>query len=291
MFANGPQCIRHGWPSSVWIRFGLSASLRSTAIAPAAPRSSAVTGSAAVERVRDGDAAEPPAQVLQVARDGHDRHHLARRRDVEPALARVAVRAAAEPDRDPAQRPVVHVDGAPPVDPQLVDVVRVAVQDRRVEHRGQQVVRGPDRVDVAGEVEVEVLHRHDLRHPAAGRAALDAEHRSERRLAQARDRPLADRAEPLREADQRRRLALPRLRRRHARHADQLAVRPSGEPLGDREVDLGLVPAVRLELLGLETESACDLLDRPQDRVLRDLEAALHPLLLLLLYSARDAQS
>ena len=44
MFANGPQCIRHGWPSSVWIRLGLSASLSSTAIAPAAPRSSAVIG-------------------------------------------------------------------------------------------------------------------------------------------------------------------------------------------------------------------------------------------------------
>ena len=44
MFANGPACIRQGWPSSVWIRLGLSASLSSTAIAPAAPRSSAVTG-------------------------------------------------------------------------------------------------------------------------------------------------------------------------------------------------------------------------------------------------------
>ena len=42
MFANGPQCIKHGWPSSVWIRFGLIASLSNTAIAPAAPRSSAV---------------------------------------------------------------------------------------------------------------------------------------------------------------------------------------------------------------------------------------------------------
>ena len=55
----------------------------------------------------------------------------------------------------------------------------------RVEHRGEQVVRGADRVDVAGEVEVHVLHRHDLRVAAAGRAALDPEHRAERRLAQA----------------------------------------------------------------------------------------------------------
>ena len=44
MLANGPACIRQGWPSSVWIRLGLSASFSNTAIAPAAPRSSAVTG-------------------------------------------------------------------------------------------------------------------------------------------------------------------------------------------------------------------------------------------------------
>ncbi len=47
MLANGPVCIRQGWPSSVWIRFGLIASLSSTVIAPAAFRSSAVTGSPA----------------------------------------------------------------------------------------------------------------------------------------------------------------------------------------------------------------------------------------------------
>ena len=44
MLANGPACIRQGCPSSVWIRFGLIASFSSTVIAPAAPRSSAVTG-------------------------------------------------------------------------------------------------------------------------------------------------------------------------------------------------------------------------------------------------------
>src|ERR1044072_1341528 len=50
---------------------------------------------------------------------------------------------------------------------------------------------------------------------------------------------------------------------------------PAGEPLGHREVDLRLVPAVRLELIWFEAEDGGDLLDRPQDRFLRDLEAAL----------------
>src|SRR4029078_12660565 len=129
-------------------------------------------------------------------------------RDVEARLARIAVRAPAEADRDLAQRAVVHVEGTPPPYAQLVDLVRVAVQDRRVEHRGEEVVRRADRMDVAGEVEVQVLHRHDLGHAAAGGAALDPEDRPERRLAQAGDGPLADRAEALREPDERRRLSL-----------------------------------------------------------------------------------
>ena len=67
----------------------------------------------------------------------------------------------------------------------------VAVVDVVVDQRGQQVVGERDRGEVAGEVQVDVLHRHDLRVAAAGRAALHAEHRAQRRLAQADHRPLA----------------------------------------------------------------------------------------------------
>ena len=42
---TGPQCTNAGWPSSVCTRFGLIASLRSTASEPAARICSAVTGS------------------------------------------------------------------------------------------------------------------------------------------------------------------------------------------------------------------------------------------------------
>ncbi len=51
-------------------------------------------------------------------------------------------------------------------------------------------------MEVAGEVEVDVLHRHDLRIAAAGRAALDAEAGAEAGLAQRRDGLLADALRP-----------------------------------------------------------------------------------------------
>ena len=77
----------------------------------------------------------------------------------------------------------------------------------------EQVVGERDGVEVAGEMEVDVLHRHDLRVAAAGRAALHAEHRPERRLAQADHRLLADLVERVAEADRGRGLALARRRR------------------------------------------------------------------------------
>jgi hypothetical protein len=77
--------------------------------------------------------------------------------------------------RDLAQRAVVHVEHAAPDDPAGVDLQLVAPVDVVVDHRRQQVVRAGDGVEIAGEVEVHVLHRHDLRIAAAGRAALHAE--------------------------------------------------------------------------------------------------------------------
>ena len=179
----------------------------------------------AVAGAGDRDRREPPVQVVDVAGDGDDRHHLGGGRDVEAGLARNPVGLAAEPDHDVAQRAVVHVEAAAPGDRQRVDVEVVAVHQVRVEHRRQQVVRGADRVDVAGEVEVQLLHRHDLRVAAARAAALDPEDGAEGRLAQRDRRTRADPAERLGEADRRGRLALARLGRGDRRDADELAGR------------------------------------------------------------------
>src|SRR3954449_7147181 len=84
---------------------------------------------------------------------------------------------------------------------------------------------------------------------------------------------LADRAEPLGQPDERRRLALARLRRRHARDADDLAVRPAREAVEHAGGDLRLVAAVRLDLVGLEPDVLGDLVDRDELGFLRDLQA------------------
>jgi hypothetical protein len=76
------------------------------------------------------------------------------------------------------------------------------VQHARIDRGGQQVVGGGDGVNVAGQVQVEILHRDDLRIAAACRAALDAEGRPLRGLADGGKDPFAEvRAQGLAQAD------------------------------------------------------------------------------------------
>ena len=128
-------------------------------------------------------------------------------------------------DDDLAQRAVVHVHHALPGDAAHVDAERVALMDVVVDQRRQQVVRRRDGVEVAGEMQVDVLHRHHLGIAAAGGAALDAEARPERGLAQAEHRLLADAVQRVAEPDRGRGLALARRRRGDRGDQDQLAVR------------------------------------------------------------------
>ena len=181
----------------------------------------------AVAGIADDDVGEPLFKVVEVARQAEDRHHFRGDCDVEAIFARKAVGDAAERRHDRAQRPIVHVEHAAPRHAALIDAERVAPIDVVVEHRGEQVVRRGDGVKVAGEVEVDVLHRHDLGIAAAGGAAFHAERRPERGLADAQHRLLADIIKRIGQADGRGRLALARRRRIDRADQDQLAVRPS----------------------------------------------------------------
>ena len=122
-----------------------------------------------------GDPPEPLAQIVQVTSHGDESHDLARRRDVEAGLPGIAVRLPPQARHDIAQRTVVHVQAASPGDRVGVEAEHVSVHEVGVDQRGEEVVRRGDRMQVAGEVEVQVLHGHDLRVAAAGSPALDPE--------------------------------------------------------------------------------------------------------------------
>ena len=61
-----------------------------------------------------------------------------------------------------------------------------------VDQRRKEVICRPDCMEVAGEMKVNLLHRHDLRIAAARSAALHAEDRTERGLAECDRNALAE---------------------------------------------------------------------------------------------------
>ena len=229
-----------------------------------------------VARVADDDLREPRLQVGQRLGKAEDRHHLGRDDDVEAVLPRIAVRGAAERDRDVAQRAVVHVHDALPRDPPDVQSERVAMVNVVVDQRSEQVVRDADRVKITGEVQVDILHRHDLRVATASGAALHPEHGSQRGLAQADCRLLPDAVERIAQSDGRRRLAFAGGCRAYGRNQDQLAALPVVDACEPVQRDLGFRPAIGFQRGVRDAESRRDLADGQQTCMLRDVDIGLH---------------
>ena len=219
------------------------------------------------------DPAETRPQVVEVGGKGEDGHHLRADGDDPFRLAGDAVLAAAEADDGPPNCAIADVDHSRPEDRKRIDPERVLVVEAVVEEGRGEVVGRADRVDVAGQVEVEVLHRDHLAVAAAGGAALDPEDRPERRLADADRRLVPDPVEALGESDGRGRFALAQGRRRDRGHDDVLAAGPLGLETPDRlEGDLGLRPTVWLDLVVAESKIAGDVDDRARRDGSSDLE-------------------
>jgi hypothetical protein len=180
----------------------------------------------ALARIGGYDVAQPRLEVRKVTGKAKDGHHLGGDGDVESGFTWVPVADAAQRTDDLAQRAIVHIyhmtpHHAPPVEPQFVAPVEVVVDQRR-----EQIVGRGDGVQVAGKMQVDIFHRHDLGVAAARRAALHAECRPQARLAQAEHRALAELVEGVGEPDGRRRLPLAGGRRRHRGNENEPAVRP-----------------------------------------------------------------
>ena len=227
--------------------------------------------------VADHDVADAALEVGPGLGEAEDRHQLGGHHDVEAVLARVAVADAAEPDHEVAQGAVVEVDDPLPGDRADVDVELVAVVDVVVDQRGEQVVRRGEGGEVAGEVQVDVGHRHDLGVAAAGRAALHAEHRTHRRLAQAGHRAVPEPLQRVGEPDRGGGLALTGRGRRDRGHQHELAQRPVRERREVAQVDLGLVVAVGHQvLLGDPEPVAGHVGDAVHHRGVGDLDVGQH---------------
>ena len=151
------------------------------------------------------------------------------------------------------------------VDPESVALVQMVVEQRR-----QEIVGGTDRVEVAGEMKVDVFHRDDLRVSAAGRAALHAEHWPEARLTDTSGDTVSPLLERLAEPDGDGRFPLSGRGRIHPGHQHE----PARALVGTErvETDLGLRRPVGDQGLSAEPDVCGHLDDGPHGGGLRDLD-------------------
>jgi len=138
-----------------------------------------------------------------------------------------------------------------------------------VDERDEGVVRGRDRVEVAREVQVDVLHRQNLRSTAACAGALHAQHRPDRRLAQRDDRSASGPGERVGKPDRHRRLALAGRRGAHSAHEHESAESTRRQL---RDIHLRDVSAVWFERVRWNPDLLGDLLDRTQLRCAGECE-------------------
>ncbi len=197
-----------------------------------------------VAGIADDDIRQPLAQVFEVGSQAEDCHDFGSHGDVETGLAREAVARAAQGDGDVAQGAVIHVDDAAPGDAAHVDTQGIGVVNVVVQHGGQQVVGRTDGMEVAGEVQIDILHRNDLGITATSCTTFHAETGSQAGLAQADRGFLANAAQGIAKADRGGGLAFACRSRGNRGHQDKLPV--FAFALGAQEVviDLGLVRTV-----------------------------------------------
>src|SRR5215212_1557073 len=220
----------------------------------------------------DNNPPEAAAHIVKRGGEREDRHSLRGRRDVEAGLARDAVGVGAQPNDYIPQGSIVYVHHPPPGNALQLEVEGVALVEVVVDHGGELVVGLGYRVDVAGDVQIERLHRHDLAVAAAGGAALDTEHRAHRGLAHRHRRRFADVLEGLPEADGGRRLPLSQRGGRHAGDHYVFGLRPAGELFDGVELYLGYTFSVGFQEMLTDAYLGSYLVQRPELRLSGDLQ-------------------
>jgi len=168
---------------------------------------------------------------------------------------------------NPRNARCVHVHHPPPGDPPDVDAHGIAVVDVVVDHRREQVVRAGDGVEITRKMQVDVLHRHDLRVAAAGGTTLHAEAGAERRLTQAET---IERLPRRQSASLRPTLVVvlppPAGGGLHRGDEDEPAIRAILQRAQVGVGDLRLVASVAFEVFPADAERGTDVNDGFQDR-------------------------
>ena len=199
--------------------------------------------------VGDDGPAKAGLEVCDIACQAEDRHDLGSNGDLKTVFSGNTLHASAEAVDNISELAVVHVDCALPGDLLDINAEGIALLDVVVEHSCEQVVCCADGMEVTGKMQVDVLHGDDLCIAAACSAALDAEDRAERGLAERDNGLLADSAESVCKTDAGRGLAFACRGGGDRCHQDQFTVGSIRMIFQIIVVNLCLVMAVLFDVL------------------------------------------
>ena len=150
-----------------------------------------------LKSITEQNLANTAAQILEIGSKAHYRHYFRRWSDVESALRRHTIHPFAESGHHIAQRAVVHVEHTLPKHLLESEPCVAVLIDIVVEQRRDHIVSRCDGMEVASEVQIDVLHRQHLAISATCCATLHAEARTQRWFAQGCHSLLADLAQRL----------------------------------------------------------------------------------------------
>ena len=229
-----------------------------------------------VTLLADNDLANAALQIFNRSGQAQDRHDLRGNRDVKARFTRIAIGHTTQRADNLAQRPVVHVHDPTPSHTTRVDAQLIAPINMVVDQGRQQIMGRGDGVEIAGKVQVDVFHRHDLRITATRRPALHAKARPQGRLAQADHRLLADAVETIAQAHRRRRLAFARRRGVDGGDENQLAVLLGLQAINELQIHLGLGVPIGNKALGRNPQFCADFHNRLHLGFARDFNVTLY---------------
>ena len=220
----------------------------------------------------DHDLAQPRPKIFHRRGQGQDGHDFGSDTDVVACRARDAVLWPALANQDGPQAAVVHVDHPAQTDAVGVNVELVAVEKMIVHRRAHQVVGGADGMNIAGQMQVEVFHRHDLGISAARRAALDPEGRAHAGLPDAGEGLFPELVQGLGQADGGGGLPLAQRGGGDGGDVDIVPVGLVLQPVPHIEMDLGFSAAIVFEVVFGETDAGRDLTNGQDFGGLGDIE-------------------
>ncbi len=211
-------------------------------------------------------------KVHDIIAQAENRHNLAGHGDVIAVLAGNTVDPSSQPVNHVAQLPVVHVHTAAPGYALGVNIQAVALINMVIQHCRQQVVGGAYCVEIAGKVEIYILHWHDLSISAAGRTALNSKNGAKGRLTEGYHCSFTDFSQAVSQTYRSGGFALSCGGGSNGRYKDKLAIGLVRQFIKQFKVNFCLVISVLLKVFFINTGYFCNFTDVCQFSFLCDLD-------------------